>query len=86
MIETILLATDGSEAAIAAERFAIAITSRLRARLVALSVVEDRVVVDGNVITSRGPGTSIEFALTLVRDLQGEEVSEALREGMLVAT
>jgi nucleotide-binding universal stress UspA family protein len=44
MIETILLATDGSEAVGAAEGFAIAIASRLRARLVALSVVEARVV------------------------------------------
>jgi nucleotide-binding universal stress UspA family protein len=44
MIETILLATDGSEAAGAAEGFAIAIASRLRARLVALSVVGARVV------------------------------------------
>ncbi len=44
MIETILLATDGSEAVTAAEGYAIAITSRLRARLVALSTVEDRVV------------------------------------------
>ncbi|MEN8183093.1 MAG: universal stress protein [Myxococcota bacterium] len=43
MIETVLLATDGSEAASAAERYAIALTSRLRARLVALSVIEDRI-------------------------------------------
>ena len=31
--------------------------------------VEDRVVVDGNVITSRLPGTSLEFALKLVEVL-----------------
>ena len=46
--------------------------------------VEDRVVVDGRVITSRGPGTSLEFALELVRVLCGDEKAQALEEGMLV--
>ena len=44
MIETILLATDGSEAAGSAERFAVALASRLRARLVGLTVIEDRIL------------------------------------------
>ena len=34
---------------------------------------EDRVVVDGSLITSRGPGTSLEFALALVERLCGAE-------------
>ena len=42
MIETILVATDGSEAAGDAEAFAIALASRLRARLEGLVVLEDR--------------------------------------------
>jgi nucleotide-binding universal stress UspA family protein len=42
MIESILVATDGSEAAVTAEGCAIALASRLRARLAGLSVVEDR--------------------------------------------
>jgi DJ-1 family protein len=33
--------------------------------------VEDRVVVDGNLITSRGPGTAIEFGLSLIKNLLG---------------
>lgn len=33
---------------------------------------EDRVVVDGGVITSRGPGTAMEFAFALVRALFDE--------------
>ena len=42
MIETILVATDGSEAAASAERFGIALGTRLRARLSGCAVVEDR--------------------------------------------
>ncbi|EFJ50470.1 DJ-1 family protein [Volvox carteri f. nagariensis] len=37
------------------------------------SKVLDRVVVDGNLTTSRGPGTAFEFALSLVKQLFGEE-------------
>jgi protein deglycase len=34
---------------------------------------EERVVVDGNLITSRAPGTALEFALKLVEVLAGKE-------------
>jgi 4-methyl-5(b-hydroxyethyl)-thiazole monophosphate biosynthesis len=34
---------------------------------------EERVVVDGNLITSQSPGTAMEFALKLVEVLAGEE-------------
>lgn len=34
---------------------------------------EDRVVVDGQVITSRGPGTAFEFGLAIVDNLLGNE-------------
>lgn len=44
---------------------------------------EARVVVDGSVVTSRGAGTSMEFALQLVTLLAGEEKAEALRQGVL---
>lgn len=47
--------------------------------------VEDRVVVDGKVVTSRGPGTALEFALTLVERLVGADVAKKLEAGMLVA-
>jgi 4-methyl-5(b-hydroxyethyl)-thiazole monophosphate biosynthesis len=36
-----------------------------------LTVVEDAVVSDRGVITSRGPGTALDFALELVAQLQG---------------
>lgn len=42
MIESILVATDGSEAAVSAERFAISLARRLGARLAGVTVVEDR--------------------------------------------
>ena len=35
--------------------------------------VEDRVAVDGNIITSRLPGTAVEFALALVKALYSEK-------------
>jgi len=46
---------------------------------------EDRVVTDGHIVTSRGPGTALEFALTLVERLAGVEKVAELRSGMLVA-
>ncbi|CAI5441919.1 unnamed protein product [Caenorhabditis angaria] len=45
---------------------------------------EDRVVVSNNVITSRGPGTSFEFALKLVELLVGEEKSKSLIDPMVL--
>jgi nucleotide-binding universal stress UspA family protein len=44
MISTILVATDGSETAGVAERYGAELAARLRARLVGLSVAEDRFV------------------------------------------
>ncbi len=35
-------------------------------------VINERVVVDGNLITSRGAGTALDFGLALVRHLVGE--------------
>ena len=47
--------------------------------------VDDRVVEDGNVVTSRGPGTAFAFALHLVERLVGADVADRLRSGMLVS-
>ena len=50
-----------------------------------VEAVEDRVVVDGNLVTSRGPGTAIEFALMLVEVLSGGPAqAAAIGERMLV--
>ncbi len=45
---------------------------------------EDRVVIDQNIITSRGPGSALEFALKIVEELVSKEKAQTLREGMLV--
>jgi 4-methyl-5(b-hydroxyethyl)-thiazole monophosphate biosynthesis len=42
-----------------------------------------RVVVDGNCVTSQGPGTALEFALELVARLFGPERAEAVAGPML---
>jgi 4-methyl-5(b-hydroxyethyl)-thiazole monophosphate biosynthesis len=46
-------------------------------------LVEERVVIDGNVVTSRGPGTALEFSLALVGLLVGREKSESLARAMI---
>ena len=41
---------------------------------------EDRVVVDKNLITSRSPGTAVEFSLKLVEVLMGKEKMQQIKE------
>lgn len=38
--------------------------------------VESRVQLDGKAVTSRGPGTTIEFAVALVEQLYGKEKAD----------
>lgn len=42
-----------------------------------------QVVEEGNILTSRGPGTAICFGLAIVKKLAGEEMYEQLRAGLL---
>lgn len=44
---------------------------------------EERVVRDGNLITSRGAGTAGEFAVELVRYLAGPEAADTVRQSVL---
>mmetsp|Transcript_7234 Transcript_7234/g.14842 ORF Transcript_7234/g.14842 Transcript_7234/m.14842 type:complete len:245 (+) Transcript_7234:46-780(+) len=46
--------------------------------------VDDDVVVQGNVITSKGPGTALKFGLTLGEKLYGAEKAKAVADGLLV--
>lgn len=52
--------------------------------LTGYSYSEDRVVIDGKLVTSRGPGTTFEFALALVEILAGKEKRDSLIAPMLV--
>ncbi len=45
---------------------------------------DDNVVITDRLITSKGPGTTLEFALAVVRIAKGEETEKALREGMVI--
>lgn len=47
-------------------------------------VADEKVVEDGNVMTSQGPGTAVCFGLAIVRRLVGEESMQAVKEGMLL--
>ncbi len=53
-------------------------------QMIGAEYTEDRVIQDGNIITSRGPGTSIEFSLKLVEVLKGSQISDAIRTSMIV--
>ena len=41
-------------------------------------------VTDGNLITGRGPGCAVRFALEIVRKLKGEEIANQVEGGLLV--
>ena len=44
---------------------------------------DDAVVVDGKVVTSRGPGTAMDFALTLIELLCGKGQRDAVEDGLV---
>ena len=43
-----------------------------------------KVVTDGNVMTSQGPGTALCFGLAIVERLVGKESMQAVKDGMLL--
>jgi 4-methyl-5(b-hydroxyethyl)-thiazole monophosphate biosynthesis len=45
--------------------------------------VDEPVVIDGNIITSQGAGTCIQFALALISKVDGAEKSGAVARGMV---
>ena len=46
-------------------------------------VCKDRVAVDGHIITSRGVGTAIPFALSLIEQLYNKEKAEEIRKSII---
>ncbi|BAU56689.1 DJ-1/PfpI family protein [Halorhodospira halochloris] len=69
------------EADILNNRRATAFPTQLESK--GVEPVDEPVMVDGNLITSRGPGTAIDFALQIIEKLAGEakaaEVEESLK-------
>ncbi len=43
----------------------------------------ERVISDGRVITSRGPGTAMDFALELIERLSGKETRDRVEQGLV---
>lgn len=52
-------------------------------KLTGANVCEEEVAVDGNIITSRGMGTAIPFALAIVRYLVDESTAEQLGKSII---
>lgn len=46
-------------------------------------LLDDAVVSDGHVVTSRGPGTAMDFALTLIEHLLGAEQRAAVEQPLM---
>lgn len=55
----------------------------VRKELKGALLTDERVVVDGNIITSQGPGTAMEFAFRLVEALFGQEKAEEVNRTVL---
>lgn len=53
------------------------------AQLTGAEIVNERVVTDGNITTSKGIGTAIPFALELVKLLIDEKTSEEIKNGIV---
>jgi 4-methyl-5(b-hydroxyethyl)-thiazole monophosphate biosynthesis len=51
--------------------------------LIGADHVDERVVVDGRIITSQGPGTAMEFSMKLVEVLVGKGKVKQINEGVL---
>ena len=50
----------------------------------AVLATTEAVVVDGNIITGRGPGLALDFALTLVEIVAGKEKKNEVASGLLL--
>lgn len=46
--------------------------------------LKEGVVVDGNIITGRGPGWATEFGLTILAHLKGEDVAAEVKSGLML--
>jgi 4-methyl-5(b-hydroxyethyl)-thiazole monophosphate biosynthesis len=49
----------------------------------ALVQADQKVVKDGNVITGKGPGVSLDFALAIAATLVGEDKAQSIGQAMM---
>lgn len=56
----------------------------MRQELKTAKIQSARVIEDGRIITSQGPGTAMEFALTIVRLVDGRTAADLLAQSMVV--
>lgn len=53
-------------------------------KLVGAEIIDNPVVSDGNIITSKGPGTTVNFALKIVETLVGRGVMEKIKKDAII--
>lgn len=52
-------------------------------KLVGATVLEENAVTDGNIITSRGMGTAVDFSLAIIQKLAGEDAVAQVKKGIV---
>lgn len=55
----------------------------MEAELKGASYVNEKVVVDGHIITSQGPATAMDFALKIIEMVKGKEVADSISADLL---
>ena len=55
----------------------------LENELIGAYIVDENVVCDENIITSKGLGTAIEFSLTIISHFQGSEMAQKIRKAII---
>ena len=46
--------------------------------------VKEGVVIDGNMITGRGPGWAVEFGLAILSHIKGQEIADKVKAGLML--
>ena len=46
--------------------------------------VKEGIVIDGNMITGRGPGWAVEFGLAILAHVKGQEVADKVKAGLML--
>ncbi len=82
MLDSILIASDGSDAAAVAERFGLALAAKLKSRVTALSVIEERTLLGlrtASLVVAPGPVDAAEGFLRTRADATARRISENAR-------